>query len=97
LVHENIVAQGKSGNHHVLNIDIEALLGVQAQNDDGLTTAEWAGHLGVSEEKMRKVLAYGVPKGLFVQGSRVGPHYTGRMVRFIVYRYVGGEHEPKLP
>lgn len=82
------IAETKT-DHPVLEIDIEALLAIQRQNDAGLTTNEWAEQLGISMKKMQNVLKVGVPKGLFMVGKRVELSYRGQNVVYTVYQWVG--------
>lgn len=76
-------------NHQVLDIDIDAILNIQQNNAEGLTTEEWADQLGVSALKMRAVFRKAVPDGQFEVGRQVRRHYTGRMIPYIVYKWVG--------
>lgn len=78
-------------SHQVLDIDIDAILDIQRENDDGLTTAEWAEALKCSERRVRAMLKAGVPRGLFSVGKRYGKNWDGRNMAFQVYRYTKSE------
>lgn len=85
----NNVAQGQSGNHTLLDIDIDAILNIQAKNDEGCTSEEWAEQLGVGNVKMRKILKLGFEKNMWKQGIQYRNHWSGRKIRHIVYKWVG--------
>jgi hypothetical protein len=86
---QNPVAQGESGDHTVLEIDIDEIISAQLQSDEGYTTAEWSDLLGVPQTKVRRMLKAGLPKGLFVQGRRLAVNWDNRMHKFTVYKWVG--------
>ena len=81
---------GKAGSGQILEIDIDAILAVQANSDDeGLTTEEWRAELGLGQGRMRKLLKIGLEQGIFVMGTASRVTFDGKRYPAKVFKYVG--------
>lgn len=76
-------------SHQVLEIDIDAILKFQEEDDEGFTTLEWSEKLGISHRRMQVALKKGLQEGLFLMGDAGRKTFDGRNYRAKVFRYVG--------
>jgi hypothetical protein len=86
---QNPIAQGESGDHTILEIDVDEIIQAQQQSDEGYTTEEWSQLLGVPQPRIRKMLKIGIPQGLFIPGIRMAVNWDNRMCKFKVYKWIG--------
>jgi len=83
----NNVAQGQSGNHTVLDIDLEEFFLSQHESDEGLTTQEWADKKGIGIRKAQALIKSKVKDGTLVCGRKhVSCDWDGRARHYTVYR-----------